>query len=408
MKVIHINVSASGSTGGISRAIGDKIRANGNQYLLLYGINHTDDVDARRINDYFDTHLHDRLSKLTGLQGYFSFFHTISVIQIIRKEKPDIIHLHNIHGNYLCLPLLFRYLARMSFPIVITLHDCWFFTGKCPHYTDIKCEKWKQNCGHCPQLRIYPKSYFFDRTAKCLKDKRKWFGWIERRLTVVAVSDWLKQNAEQSFLNKAQICRIYNGIPTDVFKIINVDPIIDRKYGLCGKYVILGVASVWDPRKGMSDFLKLSMCLDIDECIVMVGLSPKQCENLPKNIVGIPHTESQADLVQLYNRADVLFNASTEETFGMVTAEAMSCGTPVIVYNSTACPEIVTEDTGVIVPPHNITEVNRAARMMKESGFKKTNRFNCRKRALEHFSKEFMAEQYASLYDVVINKSVIN
>lgn len=406
MKVIHINVSASGSTGRISRAIGDYIRKYGNRYLLLYGINQTDDADALCISDYFDTHLHDRLSKLTGLQGYFSLLHTIRVVRILKKEDPDIIHLHNIHGNYLYLPLLFWYLAGTGCQIVVTLHDCWLFTGKCPHFTDVKCDKWKKSCGHCPQLRIYPKSLFFDQTSKCLADKKKWFSRINGRLTIVAVSDWLKQVAEESFLNEAPLCRIYNGIATDIFKLVDIGASFDQRYGICGKYVILGVASVWDPRKGMSDFLELSKRLDSDECIVMVGLSPKQCENLPNNVIGIPHTENQAELVCLYNRADVFFNASTEETFGMVTAEALACGTPVVVYNSTACPEIVSTDTGTVVSPHNIAEVERVIKKMKERGFKKKNRFNCRRIAEERFSKEVMAEQYAALYDAVIKKSV--
>lgn len=361
-----------------------------------------DDRNARCISSYLETHIHDRLSKLTGYQGYFSWFHTLRVIHILIQEKPDIIHLHNLHGNYLCLPVLFRYLSKLNCKIVVSLHDCWLFTGKCPHFTDVQCYRWKESCGHCPQLDIYPKSTFFDRTAKCLTDKKRWFDRIGTQLTVVAVSEWLKGEAKESFLNKAPIYRIYNGISTDVFDIRPYEDFIDKKYNIQNEYIILGVASIWDPRKGINDFLKLSEMIDIDERIVLVGLSPKQCENLPVNVIGIPHTENQQELVALYNRADVFFNASTEETFGMVTAEALACGTPVIVYNSTACAEMVRKDTGTVVSPHDITGVNEAIKCMRKDNFKNLNRLNCRKSILKSFSKEGMAEKYNELYKNIL------
>lgn len=347
MKVVQINCSAFGSTGNIVRLIHTKLLKEGHESYVFYGIGNSKEKNLFRIGNDVELHIHAILSRNRGKQGYYSFLPTYQLIRKIGKLNPDIIHLHNLHGSYLNLPILFGYLKKTNIQILITLHDCWLFTGKCPHFTAVGCEKWRYTCGECPQLERYPRSKL-DTTKKCLLDKKKWLSGFENRLQIVTVSNWLKDTAQRSFLKNYPMQTIHNGINCAMFHRID-DVEIRKKYQLENKFIILGVSSNWNEEKGFEEFLQLSEKLCDDEMIILVGLTEKQIMMLPPKIMGIAKTENQTELAKLYSAADVFLNTSKEETFGMVTAEAMACGTPVIVYDSTACSEIVSDECGCIM-----------------------------------------------------------
>lgn len=403
MRIYQVNCAGNGSTGAIATAIHNELLARGEQPMFAYGVGNCRVEPSIQISSIFETRIHDQLSKLSGKQGYYSPLRTIQLIRSLKHFQPDLIQLHNIHGNYLNLPLLFAYLKESRVKVVITLHDCWLFTGKCPHFTDVGCYRWKDSCGNCPQLSIYPKSYGIDQTEVCLQDKKQWIGWIQDRLTVVAVSEWLQKTAEQSFIGSGGICCIHNGIDVDMFKKKDLNMSLLRS--LDGKFVILGVASRWSEQKGLIDFFKLARRLSDDEIIFLVGLNQEQIRSLPERIIGIPRTENQSQLAEIYSRADVLFNASTEETFGLVVAEAMACGTPVIVYDSTACGEIVTQDTGVIVPPKDICAVSSAIHWMKKNQYKKKVSDKCSRLVQREYNNQKMAREYYDLYISILSKN---
>lgn len=386
MKVVQINCSAHGSTGNIAKAIHRTLLEMGEESYLFYGIGVSTQKNMFRIGNDFALHSHAVLSRNLGRQGYFSLFSTKKLIQQLKKLQPDVIHLHNLHGSYLHLPALFSYLKRSQAKIVLTLHDCWLFTGKCPHFTEAGCYKWKEACGHCPQLSIYPRSKV-DTTAKCLADKKKWFRGFGDRLQIVAVSNWLRDTAKQSFLGEYPIRTVYNGVNTEAFHPVDSHA-AEEKYGIGKeKFVILGVASVWDDRKGLKQFVDLSQKLTDSDVIVLVGLNDGQIEALPPNIIGIRRTENQAELAQLYSRADVFVNPSKEETFGLVTAEAIACGTPAVVYRSTACAEVLMEQNGIALETGD-TDLLSAVRKVKKEGFQG-----------ELLSSEMqMVQNYISLY----------
>lgn len=363
MKVVQINCSANGSTGNIAKAIHHKLLEMGEESYIFFGIGTPTEKNMFRVGNDFSLHMHSVLSRNFGKQGYFSLFPTIGMISKLKKIKPDIIHLHNLHGNYLNIPLLFSYLKKSKVKVIITLHDCWLFTGKCPHFTVVGCDKWKENCGNCPQLSIYPRSKV-DTTSKSLSDKKKWLSGFGDRMHIIAVSEWLRKTVMQSYLSQYSVKRIYNGIDSTVFKPIDTTHVRQR-YGLGNKYVILGVSSNWNEQKGLNEFLRLSKSLKEDELIVLVGVTEKQIAELPDNMIGIARTESQAELAALYSAADVFVNPSKEETFGLVTAEAMACGTPVIVYDSTACAEIVRENHGVILSLCDTKKLRDAINLIK-------------------------------------------
>lgn len=389
MTVVQINCSANGSTGNIAKAIHRSLLEKGYSSYIFFSGGTPTEKNMVRIGNYFSLHSQAVLSRNLGKQGYFSLFATIKLIRQLKKIQPDIIHLHNLHGSYLNLPMLFRYLKKSSADIVLTLHDCWLFTGKCPYFTTIGCYKWKDNCGHCPQLDIYPRSKV-DTTSKSLSDKKKWLSGFGDRLHIVAVSNWLRDTAKQSYLGQYPIKTIYNGIDTEVFHPTGENAVGEKYKIQDDRFVILGVASVWSDRKGLAEFLELSKKISDSDVIVLVGLSKEQILNLPSNVIGIERTENQKELAQLYSRANVFVNPSKEETFGLVTAEAMACGTPVIVYDSTACAEIVDASCIVLNTEGNETMIDAVIKIKKEK--------RAKTELAAIFKKESMVRGYISEY----------
>ena len=380
MKVVQINCSSFGSTGNIARAIHKELLQRGDESYIFYGIGKTIEKNMFRVGNDLSLHSHSVLSRNLGKQGYFSYMSTQKMISKIKGINPDIVHLHNLHGSYLNLPLLFKCLKKSGKRVIITLHDCWLFTGKCPHFTVANCYRWKDSCGGCVQLSTYPRSKI-DTTEKCLRDKKEWLSGFGDRLKIITVSNWLRDTAKQSFLSQYPIETIYNGINTDIFRPVDGTR-AREKYNIQDKYVILGVSSNWNAQKGLGEFLELSQKLSENEIIVLVGLTEEQIKEMPKNIVGIARTESQAELAELYSAADVFLNTSKEETFGLVTAEAMACGTPVIVYDSTACAEIIGDNDIKLTVGSDVDDVKRSIDEIRQRNIKAENvemRFNVEK-----------------------------
>lgn len=386
MKVVQVNCSAYGSTGNIAKSIHRKLLEMGEESYIFFGIGKPTEKNMFRIGNDFTLHTHSVLSRYSGKQGYFSLLPTVKMISKIKKIKPDIIHIHNLHGSYLNIPIFFSYLKRTNVKVIITLHDCWLFTGKCPHFTAAGCDKWKESCGNCPQLSSYPRSKV-DTTSNNLSDKKKWLSGFGDRLRIVAVSDWLRDTASKSFLSQYSIETIHNGVDTDIFHPMDGEK-VRNKYNLGNKYVILGVSSNWNNSKGLNEFINLSQQISEDEVIVLVGLTEAQKKQMPLNINGISRMENQMELAELYSAADVFINPSKEETFGLVTAEAMACGTPVIVYNSTACAEIVDEKQGLILSPYDTKTLKDAIDSIKQ-----IKRFaTCKEYTIVKMVEEYISE----------------
>ena len=398
--LLQINtVINSGSTGHIAEELGKLVMEKGWKSYIAYGRNPrpTNSIPIK-IGTKLGVYSHVLLTRIFDRHGFGSYFATKKLIKNIKKIKPDIIHLHNIHGYYLNIEVLFTYLRTLDIPIIWTLHDCWSFTGHCSHYTAVNCNKWKSSCFLCPQKKQYPKS-LFDNSKKNYKDKKGLFTGL-KNLTLVTPSIWLAEEVKKSFLKEYPVKVIHNGIDLNVFK-----PIEDKQNLISGtnkRKIILGVASVWNDRKGYKDFLALSKLLTNDEEIVLIGVTEKIIETLPSNIKGIKRTESKEELAEWYSKALVYFNASIEETFGMTCAEAQSCGTPIIVYNSTALPETISEKTGILVEPNNIEKVYDAIQEIKQKG-KAYYSTECRKRAEHLFEEKNNFSEYIDLYKTLIN-----
>jgi len=351
MKVLQINsVCGRGSTGRIATDIADILKAQGHECRIAYGRDTVpekyQDV-AVRIGTDWDVRLHGVQTRLFDAHGFCSTKATRQFLKWVEEYNPDVIHLHNIHGYYINVELLFDYLKQAGKPVIWTLHDCWAFTGHCPHFTVAKCDRWQKECyAPCPEKKRYPQSMVLDQCRSNYLRKKAAFTGV-RNLTIVAPSQWLADLVKESFLKEYPVKVIPNGIDLSVFKPTASD--FREKFGLQNKQILLGVASVWDKRKGLDDFIELSKMLRVDQKIVLVGLSAEQLKSLPKNIIGIQRTNSVQELAEIYSAADVFLNPSREETQGLTTVEALACGTPAVVYDQTAVPEAVDETCGIAV-----------------------------------------------------------
>lgn len=404
MKIIlQINsVVNSGSTGRIAEETGQTAIAAGWESYIAYGRN---DRPSRsnliKIGNDWDIRIHGLQTRLFDRHGLASTAATREFVDQIKKIKPDIIHLHNIHGYYINIEILFRYLKDANIPVVWTLHDCWPMTGHCAHFTFVGCEKWKTQCFSCPQKKGYPSSYFLDRSKQNHKQKRKLFTSVND-MTIVPVSNWLTDIVKQSYLKDYPIRVINNGIDVNVFSPQSGDG-IRLKYGLADKFVLLGVATEWGKRKGLHDFIELSKILKDDEIIILVGLKEDLIKILPENIIGITRTESTQELAEFYSSADVFVNPTWEDNFPTTNLEAMACGTPVITYETGGSPEAIDELTGIVVEQGNIHKLTQAIKQIKEKG-KQSYSEACVKRAHRLYRKEDRYREYIELYEELLNK----
>lgn len=395
MRVVQINsVCDSGSTGRIAGGISDVLTESGIENYIVYSVGNSDRQNAYKMGNTFESKLHAMLSRLFGLQGYFSYYSTKEMLKLLDKIKPDYVQLHNLHANYINMPMLFKYLAKNDIATVITLHDTFMFTGKCVHYTIAGCKKWMECCGRCPQLKNDNKSWFFDRTKKILSDKIKWYSDIDK-LIVIGVSDWIASEAKKSVLGGAYLIKtIHNGIDLTKFKPHESD--FKVKYGIEGKRIVLAVANVWEERKGLKDIIELANRLKDEYKFIVVG---KLCDVfLPENVIYIQRTESQTELAEIYTAADVFINPTYEDNFPTVNIESLACGTPVITYNTGGSPEALDDTCGVVVERGNIDAMEMEIKRVCEE--KPYSKENCVARA-KMFDMNDKFKEYVELYNMI-------
>ena len=396
-RLLQINVDANnGSNGSIARDIGTMALNRGWESMIAYGRRAIPcDSQLIKVGSDLDVKIHGLQTRMFDNHGRGSYFTTKVFLKKVDKFKPDIVHLHNIHGYYINYELLFNYLVEKQIPVVWTLHDCWPFTGHCGYFVKWQCVKWLDGCYNCPASHTYPKSWFIDNSKDNYNVKKCVFT-APSKMHLTTVSNWLKGLVEKSFLSNFPITVIYDGIDVDEFKSRPSD--LRIRLGLENKFILLAAAANWSESKGWSDYIELSKLLTENYTIVLVGVEKISKQKLPDHIVCIPRQESKSDLADYYSMADVLLSLSYQETFGMTIAEALACGTPAIVYNNTACPEVISADCGIAVESGNLGEVLGAIKVI--SSKKKDFYSNaCRQRVIECFNSKTVNEQFFDIYE---------
>ena len=397
MRVLIINsVCGRQSTGRICSDIKKELVKSGHICVIAFGEkNSIYDKDDYHIGNEINRYFHALSSRLFDNAGFLSINPTKKLIRFIDRFNPDIIHLHNLHGYYLNIDILFTYLKTCGKRIVWTLHDCWSFTGHCTYFSQIGCEKWKTGCTECPQKKEYPKSFFIDKSQKNYFDKKRCFGYVSN-LIIVTPSVWLAKLVKASFLSNYECHVINNGIDLETFKPLNSD--LRERFNLVEKRLYLGVAAVWEKRKGLADFIELSKLLGDHEKIVLIGLSNKDIKKLPNNIVPISKTDNARQLAEWYATSDVFLNPTYEDNYPTVNLEAISCGTPVITYDTGGSPECLKKGQyGSVVKkgdfPSMLKKARRATKVLVEDD-----------QDIKLFSIKNTIEKYIELYNKILIK----
>lgn len=398
-KVVQINTVCNASTGQIMHDIQWAAQQKGYDTISFVGRRRVyTDIECEKFGNFISFWMHVILNTLLDIQGYGSYFTTRRLVKRLREENPDIIHLHNLHGYYLNLPLLFRYLnLEFEGKIYWTFHDCWPFTGHCPYFVMAECSKWKHGCCHCPQKKQYPISLGIDASAFNFRHKQKMFTALET-LVIITPSEWMKGLIKESFFKTNRIEVINNGIDCSIFyprnNLIQIHKVLDKYQIPTDKKVLLGVASIWEKRKGLDLFVSLADYIAEDYIIVLIGLSRKQIRRMPKKIIGLERTESKEELAVLYSIAHIFVNPSIEESFSLVTIEAMACGVPIIALNTSAVNELVDTESGVILSENRPEAYLEAIQYIENAGME---RERIAAKAC-YYSKEKMVEKVLQLY----------
>lgn len=397
--LLQINILANkGSHGKIAESIGMLAMEHGWRSVIAFGRGANPSANKLiRIGNDMDIREHVLESRLFDNHGLASRKATRRFIKQIEELKPDIIHLHVIHGYYLNYKILFEYLNSIDTPVVWTFHDTWAYTGHCGHYGSINCEKWKTQCEACPLMwKDYPKS-IIDRSTANFELKKKLFT-SNKNLHIVTVSKWLKNEVEQSFFRGKDIRVINNGVDLSVFHPVGQV----KENGAGGVFHILGVASQWGPLKGFKDFIELRKLLPNEKYkITMVGLNEKQLEQLPEGIEGIKRTDSVYQLAELYSNANVFCNLTYADTFPTTNIEALACGTPVITYRTGGSPEILDNETGFVFEKGDVASVARQIVQLSqlEVNVRSLVSEKCVSRASQYYDANNCFLKYISLYN---------
>lgn len=396
MRIVEINSCNWGSTGSIMLMIKDAAKKRDHDVTVAYVKRRANYKKYKNgdllIGGRLPFYLHVKLAKITGLCGCFSVIPTLLFIQRLKQIDPDVIHLHNLHGNYINIPMLFNYIKKHNIHTVWTLHDCWSFTGHCPYFTMAKCDKWKTGCFDCPSYRSYPRS-ISDNSCFMYKKKKKWFTNAPS-MTIVTPSEWLSRLVKQSYLSEYDVKVINNGIDLSVFKPTESN--FRSEHALENKKVILGVAFDWGKRKGLDIFVRLAGDLGSDYRVVLVGTDELTEKLLPQNVITIRRTHDQSELAQIYTAADVFVNPTREDNYPTVNMEALACGTPVITFDTGGSPESIDEACGCVVSCDDYDVLRSTIIRVCET--KMYSQQACRNRSLD-FDMYKKYDEYVDLYE---------
>lgn len=389
-KLLQLNVTANwGSTGKIAEGIGLAAMQRGWESYIAYGrMMNQSQSQLIKVGSQMDVYCHYARHRLFDGEGWGSRRPTLKLVEEIERIQPDIIHLHNIHDHWLNYPIFFKYLETLAVPVVWTFHDCWAFTGGCHYFEMPICDQWKSHCGKCP---VRP--FWSDKSALQIAKRRELLLPLSGRLTIVSVSQWVEDYCRMSMLCDMNMKMIHNGIDVDTFNVIR--PKNDKP-------LLLGVANVWDYRKGLDDFLKIREMIPIDVAdMILVGLSGQQIKKLSHGIKGIERTQDVKELVDLYNRATVLVNPTYADNFPTVNLEALACGTPVITYRTGGSPEAVDDHTGIVVEKGDLIGLRDSILSIVQNRAK-YNSSDCRKRAELLFNQNIQYSEYVRLYESLL------
>ncbi|HCV55372.1 MAG TPA: glycosyl transferase [Erysipelotrichaceae bacterium] len=391
MKIAQINSQLGGSTGSLMRLLSQAMTKAGIENRMFFTFDTGIQAPAVCYSSHREIKMNAALSRLTGSYGFQSAAATKRLISMLEEYEPDLVQIHNIHGHDVNLEMFYRWLGERNIPVVRTLHDCWEFTGYCPHYQTVKCDKWQTQCHDCPLYKRY--SWFFDKSQQNYERKKAASAAISS-LNLVTPSYWLKGEVEKSFLKNNPCTVIPNGIDTYIFKPVSSD--LKEQLGIAGKKMVLNAAMTVSTAKGKDDLIALSQSLPDDYRLVLVGVPENHQKDFPANVIVRPRTTSKQEMAAYYAAADVFVNPTHEDNFPTVNLEALSCGTPVVTFDAGGAGEMVTDTIGRKVPVGDDETLRNNVIEMAEKKAEISKL--CRRHVLEHYTQQIFCDSYLRLY----------
>lgn len=397
MRVVQINANADfGSTGLVVQGIHECLKNNGYESLIVYQRAKTPPENGYKVGSAIDWKCHALRTRLFGHYGFYSKRPTRRLLKYLDEVKPDIVHFHNLHSNFINIKLLCEYLADQDIPTIITLHDCWFFTGKCFHYIDQSCDKFIVGCNACPKRYAPPAYYLKDSSQKDWERKKELFENI-KKLCVVGCSEWIANEASKSFLNTHPIMSISNGVDTTIFKPRKSN--LRKVYSIDNEtFVILGMANKWFLPRNKEVIDKI---FNITKSVVIIiGCTPKQLERqkeMPSNVILKGFISNRSELSEYYSISNVFVNLTHADTSPTVNMESVCCGTPVVTYDVGGSPELIHKGTGIVVKEDDIDGILCAIKKIREDKFP-----HCTSIGIKHFDSQHSFSKYINLYNQII------
>ena len=397
MKIVQINaVYGYGSTGTIVKDIQYACLQAGIDCVAVYSQSQGEVRKGYQMGNLISNKIHALLSRIGGKQGYFSYLSTWKLLRYLDSYQPTILHLHNLHGCYINVPMLLKYAAKKDIAVVVSLHDCWFYTGGCSHYTRVGCNQWLQQCGNCPQRYVEFPALFYDSSAAQLRDRRELFGAI-KNLTAVGVSQWIVNEARKTVFCNARCLAIHNGIDTDFFHPTVSD--FRKKYDLEDKFVILAPANKWflDINRETFDYFALHLADDMRMVFFGNGVDKSR---LTDKMVNIGFVSSREEMRDIYSACDVMANSTREESLSLLNVEVQACGTPVVTYSNTGVRETVDGKCGFAVETGNPEVMWEAVMNFKQKGKKHFSDL-CVLWVKQEFDREDNYMRYINMYKTI-------
>lgn len=398
MKVLIIDVNyKNSSTGKIVYDIYSSLINEGHDAKVCYGRGaKVDEPNVYKFSGNIEVYTHALLTRVTGLTGNYSNFATKKLLKIIDEFKPDIVHIHELHAYFVNLAPLINYLKENRIETIWTFHCEFMYTGKCGITND--CEKWKVECGNCPQIKEYPASLYFDFTKKMFNEKKELFQGFDN-LTIVTPSEWLADRVRESFLSDKDIRVLNNGIDTKEIFYPRVITDLKKKHNLSNEKIVLAVApDLMSEHKGGHWVLKVAeRMLNHNVKFILIGVNDLNVE-YGKNVIAIGRTENQSELAEYYTLADITLLTSLKETFSLVSVESLACGTPVVGFDSGAPKEIAPKGYGEFVAYGNIDKLTSLLFSNINNPAMLNSSEKCVEFARRNYDKQIMFEKYLELY----------
>ena len=396
MKVLLIDVNCKeGSTGKIVYSLYSRLKDGGDESAICYGRGSKfKDSNIYKFGVNCETYLHAFLTRITGYTGCFSYFSTRRLIRFIKKFKPDVVHIHELHAYFINISKILNYLKNQNIKVVHTLHCNFSYTGKCGYHLD--CEKWKSGCGKCPRLKEYVSTAFFDHTKKMFKSKKNAFSGF-KDMTIVCPSNWLANYAKLSFLNQYPIKVIPNGINTEVFYLRDANSLREKfKINNDEKVIVAVAPNLMSQIKGGQWVLKLASRMIRDKVkFILIGVDKCDFES-PSNTIILGRTNNQEELAAFYSLADVFLICSEKENFPTTCLEAQCCGTAICGFDVGGTKETSVFDKNNFVEYGDIDALKDAVYKTLNLGYDKKVLSDL---AISIYSQDAMYRNYYHLYN---------